>query len=290
MSRFWFFLTVFLIAGCVKNNPDPSWLEVNKWVLQSNASLSGSEGELTNNISEAWVYVNDEVIGVFEVPFKIPILKSGAVNIKIFPAVKNNGISATKKIYPFLEVFEVNAELIKNQTLTLSPVTKYKSITQFWIEDFEDPLNVKIDVDQNTSAILSIPTSNQNLQPFNGNFYGKINLNETDSSWIASTRDQLSIQKGKEAYLEIDYYNTNSLLTGVLYVNPDNSTTNNPHITITPQDISSIRWKKIYIDLKELIGYSPNGSNILQSLIATLDEGKTEGEIRIDNIKVVYFN
>lgn len=189
-----------------------------------------------------------------------------------------------------MEVFEVNSELIENQTLTLNPTTKYKSITQFWIEDFEDPLNVKIDVDQNTSAILTTPTSNQNLQPFNGNFYGKINLNSVDSSWIATTRDQLAIQKGREAYLEIDYYNTNSLLTGVLYVNTDNSTTNNPHITLTPQDISSIRWKKIYIDLKELIGYSPNGSNILQSLIATLDEGKTEGEIRIDNIKVVYFN
>ncbi len=290
MSRVWFFLAILFLAGCVKNNPDPSWLEVNEWTLQSNGSLSGAEGQLTHNFSEAWVYVNDELIGVFQVPFKIPLLKSGDVNIKIFPTVKNNGISATKKIYPFMEVFEVNSVLIENQTLTLDPVTKYKSVTQFWIEDFEDPLNVKIDVDQNTSAILTTPTSNQNLQPFNGNFYGKINLNSTDSSWIATTRDQLAIQKGREAYLEIDYYNTNSLLTGVLYVNPDNSTTNNPHITLTPQDLNSIRWKKIYIDLKELIGYSPNGSNILQSLIATLDEGKNEGEIRIDNIKVVYFN
>ncbi|MFM7684059.1 MAG: hypothetical protein ACKO7P_15150 [Bacteroidota bacterium] len=293
MFRFSFLLCLFILficSSCLKNNPEPAYLEVNEWTLESNVSLSGQEGELTHNFSEAWVYVNDEIIGVFELPFKIPILKSGAMNIKIYPAVKNNGIAATKKIYPFMEVFEVNSELTENQTLTLNPITKYKSITQFWIEDFEDPLNVKIDVDQNTSAILTTPTSNQNLEPFNGNFYGKINLNATDSSWIASTRDQLAIQKGREAYLEIDYYNTNSLLTGVLYVNPDNTTTNNPHITITPQDIGSIRWKKIYIDLKELIGYSPNGSNILQSLIATLDEGKTEGEIRIDNIKVVYFN
>ena len=51
-----------------------------------------------------------------------------------------------------------------------------------------------------------------------------------------------------------------------------------------------MKWKKIYIDIKELIGYAPNGSNFLQSFIATLDEGKTASEIRIDNIKVVYFN
>ena len=71
---------------------------------------------------------------------------------------------------------------------------------------------------------------------------------------------------------------------------PDNSTVNNVHVTVQAQDESAVKWKKIYIDLKELIGYAPNGSNFLQSFIATLDEGKSASEIRIDNIKVVYFN
>jgi hypothetical protein len=189
-----------------------------------------------------------------------------------------------------MEVFEVNTELIQNQTITLNPVTKYNSMSQFSIEDFEDPLNLNIMVDQNTSAIKSTPTSNIDLQSFNGNFYGLIQLNSLDSTWIASTQNQLNINKGRDAYLEIDYYNTNSLTTGLIYVKPDNSTQNNPNIRLQTQDPSSIRWKKIYIDLKELIGYSPKGSNYLQSFIASLDEGKNEGEIRLDNIKVVYFN
>jgi hypothetical protein len=211
-------------------------------------------------------------------------------NIKIFPTVRNNGIAATKKIYPFMEVFEVNATLTQNQTLTLNPTTKYNSFSQFWIEDFEDPLNVKITVDQNTSAIKTTPTTNTNLQTFNGNFYGIINLTTTDSSWIASTQDQLYLAKGKEAYLEVDYHNTNSVITGLIYVKPDNSTVNNIHINLQRQDESTVKWKKIYIDRKELIGHAPNGSNFLQSFIATLDEGKSASEIRIDNIKVVYFN
>ncbi len=288
--RILFFLSILLLFGCVKNNPDPSWLEVTEWTLQSNTALSGAEGELTQNFSDAWVYIDDEVVGVFEVPFKIPILKSGPCNIKLYPTVRNNGIAATKKIYPFMEMYEVNTELIQNQTTTLNPTTKYNSMSQFSIEDFEDPLNLNILVDQNTSAIKSTPTSNIDLQSFNGNFYGLIQLNSTDSSWIASTQNQLAIAKGREAYLEVDYYNSNSITTGLIYVKPDNSTENNPNIRLQAQDQSSIRWKKIYIDLKELIGYSPNGSNFLQSFIAYLDEGKSEGEIRIDNIKVVYFN
>ena len=189
-----------------------------------------------------------------------------------------------------MEMYEVNAELTQNQTLTIHPVTKYNNLTQFWIEDFEDPLNLSIEVDQNTSAIKTIPTSNVNLEPFNGNFYGHIQLNSLDSSWIASTQQQLAIQKGREAYLEVDYYNTNSVVTGLIYVKPDNSTVYNPNITLQAQSPETVRWKKMYIDLKELIGFSPNGSNFLQSFIARLDEGMTQSEIKIDNIKVVYFN
>ena len=48
-------------------------------------------------------------------------------------------------------------------------------------------------------------------------------------------------------------------------------------------------WKKIYIDLRELIGNSPSGSVFSQSFIASLDEGNTEGIILIDNIKVIHF-
>ena len=188
-----------------------------------------------------------------------------------------------------MDVHEINVDLIQNETVTINPETKYNAVSNFWVEDFEDPLNVKLDIDANTSAILSTPTDNQDLQTFNGNFYGLINLNSSDSSWVVSTRDQLLIQKNREAYLEIDYYNTNSLLTGLIWISP-NVVINNPNIQLNAQDESNVRWKKIYIDLKELIGNAPNDSNILQSLIAKLDPGKESSEIRLDNIKVVYFD
>ena len=287
MSRFSFSLILLLcFTACVKNNPDPSWLEVTAWTLQSNIDLSGDEGELSHNITEAWVLVDDKTIGVFQIPFKIPILKSGMCNIKIYPAIRNNGISATKKIYPFLEVYEVNQTLIQNQTLTLDPVTKYKSATNFWIEDFEG-INISLTDDPNTS-IAHYETANENLQPFNGNLYGKISLNSSDSLWIANTEAQLSIQKGRDAYLEIDYHNTNSLTTGLIYVSPA-GVTNNINIRLNAQSPESVVWKKIYIELKELITSSPNSSNFLQSFSCYLDPGQTSTEILIDNIKVVYF-
>ena len=288
MIRLSFFLLLLLgFTACVKNNPDPSWLEVTEWSLQSNIDLSGDEGELSHNITEAWVLIDDKVIGVFQVPFKIPILKDGMCNIKIYPAIKNNGISATKKIYPFLEVYEVNQTLTKNQTLTLNPVTKYKSVTQFWIEDFEG-INISLTDDPNTS-LANCETSNENLQPFNGNLYGKVSMNSIDSLWVAYTEDDIFIAKGKEAYLEIDYHNTNSLTTGLIYVSPS-GVTNNINIRLNAQSPESVVWKKIYIELKELISAAPNSSSFRQSFSCYLDPGQISTEILIDNIKVVYFN
>ena len=106
-------LLALVFSACTKNNPDPSWLEINAWDLQANAASVNPTGELTSSINDAWVYVDNELIGVFEVPCRIPILKSGTFDVKIFPTVLNNGISATKKIYPFLEPYETSITLVE---------------------------------------------------------------------------------------------------------------------------------------------------------------------------------
>ena len=276
----------FLLSTCIKNNPDPAWLEVNDWTLVANVNYFGVEGALTENLTEAWVYVNDDLIGVFEVPFKIPILKSGAVDIKVFPAIKNNGISATKKVYPFLETYQINAVLVANETLTISPTTKYKDNLSFTIEDFED-INTSIVNDPNTSA-ANFSLSNNNLQWFNGNFYAKVALNATDSSWISYTNWTSYIPKGKEVYLEIDYRNTNNVVTGLIAISPS-GTLPNPHITLQTQDASTVVWKKIYLDLREMVGASANGAYFEHSFEAYLDEGLSNTEIEIDNIKLIHF-
>ena len=280
------FSVVVLITSCVKNNPDPSWIEVNEWQLNSNISLSGLEGELTEKITNARVYVNDELLGIFEVPFRIPVLQSGDVNIKVYPVVINNGISSTKKVYPFLNYYEVNTELIQNETFVINPVTTYKSNTNFWVEDFED-VNNSIENDPNTS-LAYLQLSNQNLNPNNGNFYGKVVLNETDSLWVAYTTDQLPIPKGVDCYLEIDYYVTSDLYTGLIFVSPS-GTQNNVNIRLNAQDNSTVEWKKIYIELNELIYSSPNNSAFLQSFSANFNNENTEGLIFLDNIKVLWF-
>jgi hypothetical protein len=292
MKQFFLFMIVgLMLNSCIKNNPDPSWIEITPWTLVANSNSQYPTGELTHSFTDAWVYVNDELIGVFQVTdtLKIPVLKSGAVNIKIYPAIRNNGVSATKKIYPFVERYEINTTLVQNQTLQINPVTRYSSMVRFAIEDFEDPA-IKIVNDPNSATQMSQGNDPAILQW--GNFYGFVNLNETDSTWVAYTNfesvNEANLPRGEEVYLEIDYYNTNNVVTGLLWIS-SSSIKNNTNYQLNDQDPSSVKWKKIYIDLKELVSNSPAGSYFEQSFQAILDKDDTEGLIVIDNIKVVHF-
>jgi hypothetical protein len=286
MKRLLFFLSFsFILSSCIKNNPDPVWLEVHEWTLESNPDLSTLEGELTHNFTEAWVYVDDKIIGVFEVPFRIPIIKTGTANIKLYPAVKNNGISATKKIYPFVVPYEVDVVFEDNGEVILNPITRYKSNCQFDIFDFESP-TTGFDDDINSLANMTI--GNDPLISQWGN-YGQINLTTSDSIYVGYTHDYRNYYQGQEVYLEVNYYNTNSLITGVLATSSTQGTVNNQNIQLNPQDPSTVKWKKIYIDLKEIISNSPSGAQFRQSFQAGLDASDTEGFIMIDNIKIVHY-
>ncbi len=292
MKQFFLFVIAGLMMNsCIKNNPDPSWIEITPWTLVANSNSQYPTGELTHSFSDAWVYVNDELIGVFQVSdtVRIPVLKSGAVNIKVYPAIRNNGVSATKKIYPFVERYEINTTLVQNQTLQINPITRYSSMVRFAIEDFEDPA-IKLLNDPNSATQMSQGNDPTILQW--GNFYGFVNLNQTDTTWIAYTNfesvNEANLPRGQEVYLEIDYYNTNNVITGLLWVS-STSIKNNTNYRLNDQDPSTVKWKKIYIDLKELISNSPAGTYFEQSFQALLDEGDTEGIIIIDNIKVVHF-
>ena len=279
-----FLVTVFLLSGCVKNNPDPVWLKITPWTLVGNPELVNVEGELSQNFSDAWVYVNDKIIGVFELPVKIPVLESGTCNIKIYPAVRNNGISSTKKMYPFVKRYELTAELIPNNTFTIDPVTMYDSNTQFWIEDFEDAA-VKINTDQYSADTMLVGTDPAIMK---WNRYGISTLNAIDSTWIAYTSEGLALPKGQEVYLELDYYNTNSMVTGVLAI-VGGVPQNNIHVRLNAQKPNEVRWKKMYIDLREIVTNSAGANTFLISLQAALDEANSEGVIVLDNIKVVHF-
>lgn len=297
-SIFSILMISLLLSGCVKNNQDPAWIEITKWDLQSNSAVTPNSvndpGVLSSNFSDAWIYMDGDLVGVFELPVKLPIIKDGAHTFKLYPAVQNNGISATKKIYPFVEPYEVIVDLVQNEVATINPNTRYYSNVEFWIEDFEDASIRITDGPSSLVQLEKVSGSPIATPELNGNSFGRISLTTSNYIWIASTiannngQLNMNLPRGQEVYLEIDYHNTNELTTGVLAINTDGTTTDNRNIRLNPQT-ENVKWKKIYIDLREIVSASVNASYFEFSFQSILDSGDSSGEVNIDNIKAVYF-
>lgn len=274
------FLTTLLL-GCIKNNPDPSWIQINEWTLVDNPDAP--IGELTHNFSNVWVYVDNEFIGIFEVPCKIPVLKEGSKSITLLPTILNNGISATKKAYPFVSEFKTTVDLIKNETVTINPTTSYYSTVHYAIEDFESiDMHIVSDQESQTDMLQMVDPTNP------ANKVGRVLLDDFTNKWIAYWDESLVLTSGNEVYLEFDYYNTNQINTGMIAIDSDGSSQVIDNITVSDQKPSEVKWKKIYIDLKDLVRNS-GAIEFLQTFQATLDEGDSQGLIYLDNIKVIYY-
>lgn len=262
----------------------PVWLEINEWTLNANVNPATDPGELTHQFTNAWVYINGKVIGVFEVPCKIPVLVSGDCEITIYPTILNNGISATKKVYPFTESYITNLNLVEGETYTINPTTQYFQNTHFWIEDFENS-NLKF-VEDNSVSKTSLQVGNNPAISQWGN-YGHIHLTLTDSIWVSVSEAMPLPKGGAEVYLEINYRNNNSFTNGIQAIS-SSGTNDNPLYRMNRQEGNPI-WKKMYLDLKETVSYYGTALNYKQYFKAVLNDDLSEADIYIDNIKVVYF-
>ncbi len=282
---FYAVFVLLLFNQCAKKVDTPLWITIDKWDLLDNPFASG-QGEMTANITDAWVNVNNKVIGVFELPIKIPIIgEPGDYEFILIPGVRSNGINATKIRYPFMEQYRQTISLSQSDTAYLNPTTMYYEDLNFFVEDFEDPLNIKMETDPISNTSL-VTTNDPSIVAY-GNYCGHIPLNDSDSLFSGYTNENggLDLPIGADVFLEMDYYNTNTLLTTVLGIS-SNGIDEEPHIQLNAQE--NPVWKKIYIDLKEIVSFQ-NADVYQVGFTAILNELGTEKDIYIDNIKVIHY-
>lgn len=277
---FLLFTLSILLGGCYKNIPNPSWIKIDSFSVVANPNIS--EGELTlNNFSNGWVYINDKFIGIFELPCKIPVNITGSASIRVYPTVLNNGISATKKNYPFTRAHEEVVTLVQNDTITINPVTNYLDGTNFTVEDFQGGAT-KFTPGTNTTTNLLIESDGNNN-------YGRVFLNSSANYWSAymskaGDNEPFTFPIGSQVFLEIECKNDQPFITTFIYGNTAGTIKEQNNIKISNINKD---WKKIYIELSELITAS-GGSYFWFGFTFTLPEGQTNATVLLDNIKVVY--
>ncbi len=278
-------LSIFLIIldSCSILEPPaavPSFIHIDSIGFTADTTIQGTN---SHKIKDAWVYVDQNLIGVFELPSTIPILATGVHEIDIKPGILVNGISSTREAYPFYTFYTQTVDLVEQKVTQMNPTVKYFPGTNFsYIDNFDNGYNM-INVDTLYDSLL-LTTSNS----FEGLHSASANLTaakpyfeyRTIHSYILPTDGSHSV------YLEMNYSGTNTLRVGVLPIAPPNalSYADDTVLEIYPSHV----WNKIYVDLTSVCGSYPAAQGFYIFIAAYLDPGMTNSKIYFDNLKLLH--
>lgn len=298
-----------LMSGCKKFEGDihvPAYLQLDRIVVEEQPTGAPSPNEpgwYTYDINAVQLIAyfsgdgEETILGTFELPCKVPVLREGAIKyLTVVPVVKQNGISATRIQYAFLQNKEYNGLVLKsnqithigradvtpgtNDTLWTVPVNYYGNniITEHFYENFELP---KTDIGFDPTIVNWV--DNDAAGARTGKGYGKIVTHANTSSINFEMKDAIQMSSNGYLYLEMDYKTDVQFRVGMRssITNGGNETTEWA-IMLYPRN----EWTKIYINMGKLWSQF-NYNKKFHIVFGTVNLDGKEGTTCIDNVKLI---
>lgn len=284
-----FFAGLLILLSCERFEGDqtvPAYLHVDTIILESNPLLE--EGYLTQNFTDVWVYVDDQIIGAFELPATIPILANGDHKVALYAGVMYNGISGTRGAYLFTRprIYQ-DMELFMDSVITRNPRVSYYDNCKFlWMEDFEGTLSIAVTSNSDTSIMKHY---HPEADEFLGLISGMGNLDEEHKVWEVTSFDPESPgfdfpSGGQPVFLEMDYNTNNYMAVGIFVTEIGSGITQHPVVIFQPTDGE---WKKVYVNLSPAISAFNTGDYFNVFLRADKDNSVDHPVILVDNLKLI---
>lgn len=274
---------VMVIPSCELINPEeeiPAYIHVDTCMVESETN----EGSASHYIHDGWLYVDNKLIGIFEIPFTVPVLKTGEQEVTLEAGIKVNGISTLRRIYPFYSSYTVNRTLIPEKVDSIRPEYNYEAGCEFaLIENFETLGSVFEETESSDTTIEAV----SGTMAFEGNS-AAIYLDDTHSVFDAWTVNRYAISKTSPVYVEFNFKTDQEFSFGIFareYTGSGEQETRYPKITLNPTD----EWKKIYVELTDDIANTPMALDYRLFFSAVLSDESESAEIFIDNVKLIYY-
>lgn len=285
---FWLIVLSTTFGGCTlaEDEPVPSYIHISSISLE--VKPDGTQGSDAHDITDAWVYADKKLIGVFQMPVTLPILKTGSTEITVFAGIRKNGRFSDRITYPFYTAYVTQVDLEPGSIDTLYPKVNYKDGAVFkWIEDFEDQ-GLSLAAYGNVGNIDSLVLNSDPLQVFEydgvGNKYsGEAVLYKTGTFSHAGISSHI-IPKASDVFLELHYKSDVNVQFG--FYAEGSTTLQIPVLTAYPTD----NWKKLYLGFTEDWNAVSASLNRLRVYVAAVHADSTaKPTLFIDNLKLIHF-
>ncbi|MCB9360969.1 MAG: hypothetical protein H6587_06135 [Flavobacteriales bacterium] len=250
--------------------------EIPAYISISNFSFSttANQGTASHKITDAWVYLDQELLGVFELPVRFPVVKEGNFKLDVYPGVKENGIAERRNRYLFYNGYTTSITLEKNKTVEITPSTTYTSgATFYWMEDFE---SASLPFLYNTISDTVMNKTSSDV--FEGNFSGRVVMTPSMDFFECFTPSFSSLPRfGKTIFMELDFKTNQPVLMGIY---ADSEQIGLFYLNTTSD------WNKIYLNLTEAIQTRASASEY--KMFFGFENKVGTPEFLVDNIKIIY--
>ena len=279
------FLLLVVLSSCEKFSGDqtiPAYLSIDSIALQIDDP--GLQGSASHNITDAWVFIDDQTVGAYQLPARFPVLQRGKHKLTVLAGVKKDGIGATRITYPFFSEITSSIDLVPDSTVKFKLLkATYESTAKFtWKEDFEGA-SISMDSTHQSSAKLELTSASSSLT-FEGAHSGMIVLDTAHKFFEVVTHNMFPVPVYVPIYLEMNFNSDIVFNVGVFIYGTGSIIYQNPILTLNP---TNNKWKKIYIDLSTALNSYPGAQTYTVYLANFANQDIKTARVLLDNFKVI---
>lgn len=297
----------FFISSCNTFDPPlvvPVYGHIDSMHLVIPADSVGKYGSASDFIPYAWVYLDDNPVGAFQMPCTFPMIASnGTHTVEVYPGVIPVGATSPAAIYPFYQFYSVVINMQQGKTYKIEPVLNYFN----WVHvaytlNFDNfvagnqPINGRCDIINYYGNGNKSGATTTNMFVINGKnaFQGNSGMVVVDKAhpyYIGMTwpGDTLSFNNTNiPVFMELNYRATTLFSIGLFdnYENEGDTTgQSGPLAVVYP----TTGWKKMYVSLNNYI--YPQFSGIPQNIYFTIRLDSVDNHqadtLLLDNIKIL---
>lgn len=275
---FTFLIIALFLMSCGLGDtaaPIPGYLNITSVEVQP-YGVNTSE---TNNITDLYVFLDGQILGVFPLPAKVPIQNPEKIqDLTILAGIKNSGVSANPVFYPFYKSFVKTIQMAPLQVMDLPVDFRYSDNAKLtFYENFENVNSIFSQNIGNTNGAIQRDVTDSTV----GLSCGKVSLGSglTTLQLATGTGIRKGDVTGGSSYVEFDYKGDGLISVGVLK-RIGNNQIENYKIVVPCRN----EWNKIYIEVTDLV--SPKDYDDYKLLLGfSRRENNNIANIQIDNLK-----
>lgn len=287
------FLVAFTVSSCSKFDGDqtvPSYIKIDSIGLKI---TDYSQGSKSVNISDAWIYVDDVLVGAFELPCVIPALHEGKCKVVVKPGIRLNDFINLRSAFPLYTDYTTTVTLTPDSITTLgstiSSSTKktifveYNSNTTIEFNEAFEDASLLFDTTSKSQVAMGLTPAGSPLT-FEGDHSGVVTLSDSITYFEMYTNERIFLPgEGTAVFLEMNYKTSVPVTIGV-YSYTTSTVVQHPVLVLTEMPT----WRKIYVNLTPIVSSQTDAINFRVFIGASRLESDPAGTLYLDNVKLIH--